>query len=86
MQILVALVSSFRYDGEVVDLNLANEEASTLQEAVALKRFDQDHVVWILSTRNVFQLKATFEAYYQIFRTHLYEVYYLNLLATICHA
>ncbi|KAL7586316.1 hypothetical protein Lser_V15G39778 [Lactuca serriola] len=73
IKILVALVSSFRYDGEVVDLNLANEEASTLQEAVALKRFDQDHVVWILSTRNVFQLKATFEAYYQIFRTHLYE-------------
>ncbi|CAI9299029.1 unnamed protein product [Lactuca saligna] len=73
IKILVALVSSFRYDGEVVDLNLANEEASMLQEAVALKRFDQDHVVWILSTRNVFQLKATFEAYYEKFGNHLSE-------------
>ncbi|KAI3697826.1 hypothetical protein L6452_30923 [Arctium lappa] len=64
-KILVGLVSSFRFDGAVVDLDVANDEADKLQEAISLKQLDQDMVVWILSTRNMFQLKATFESYHQ---------------------
>lgn len=74
MQILVGLTSSFRYDGAVVDLDVANDEASKLQEAIALKQLDQDVVVWILSTRNVFQLRATFESYHQKYGNIIYEV------------
>lgn len=62
-QLLVGLVSSYRYEREVVDLAIANSEALTLNEAIKTKKLDQDHVVWILSVRNFYQLKATFECY-----------------------
>ncbi|EXB62640.1 Annexin D3 [Morus notabilis] len=62
-KLLVGLVSSYRYEREVVDLAIANSEASTLNEAIKTKKLDQDHVVWILSVRNFYQLKATFECY-----------------------
>ncbi|XP_023763373.2 annexin D3 [Lactuca sativa] len=72
-KILVGLVSSFRFDGAVVDLDVADDEASKLQEAVKLKQLDQDIVMWILSTRNVFQLKATFESYHKKYGILLHE-------------
>lgn len=64
-QILLGLVSSYRFDGEVVDLAVANYEASKLREAIESKQLDQDFVVWVLATRNIFQLKATFDCYKQ---------------------
>ncbi|XP_059649217.1 annexin D3 [Cornus florida] len=60
---LLCLVSSYRYDGEVVDSNVASLEAATLHEAIEKKQLDNDDVVWILATRNIFQLKATFAFY-----------------------
>nr|XP_043612264.1 annexin D3 [Erigeron canadensis] len=72
-KILVGLASSFRFDGAVVDLNVADDEASKLQEAIASKQLDEDAVVWILSTRNVFQLKATFDSYHKKYGTFIYE-------------
>ena len=62
-QLLVGLVSSYRYDREVVDSVVANSEASRLDEAIKAKQLDHDHVIWILSTRNAHQLRATFECY-----------------------
>eukprot|EP00261_Vitis_vinifera_P032128 XP_019073371.1 PREDICTED: annexin D3 isoform X2 [Vitis vinifera] len=64
-KLLVGLVSSYRYDKEMVDLNVAKLEAAKLHEAIKKKQLDHDDVVWILSTRNVFQLQATFEFYKQ---------------------
>ncbi|KAM1556140.1 hypothetical protein PS2_039545 [Malus domestica] len=64
-KLLVGLVSSYRYDRQLVDTGIANSEASRLHEAVKTKQYDHDHVVWILSTRNIFQLRATFECYKQ---------------------
>ncbi|KAH7863945.1 hypothetical protein Vadar_023894 [Vaccinium darrowii] len=64
-KILLSLVSSFRYDKELVDMNVANVEAAKLHDAIQKKHLDHDDVVWILSTRNIFQLKATFECYLQ---------------------
>ncbi|KAL5547232.1 hypothetical protein UlMin_006919 [Ulmus minor] len=49
-KLLVGLVSSYRYDKEVVDTVLAESEASQLHEAFKTKQLDHDHVVWILST------------------------------------
>ncbi|KAL5547258.1 hypothetical protein UlMin_006945 [Ulmus minor] len=49
-KLLVGLVSSYRYDKEVVDKVLAESEASQLHEAFKTKQLDHDHVVWILST------------------------------------
>ncbi|RXH93896.1 hypothetical protein DVH24_015963 [Malus domestica] len=62
-QLLVGLVSSYRYDRQLVDTGIADSEASRLHEAIETKQYDRAHVVWILSTRNFFQLRATFECY-----------------------
>lgn len=59
----MVLVSSYRYDRESVDLNIANSEAAKLHEAIKAKQLDHDDVVWILGTRNAFQLKSTFQCY-----------------------
>ena len=63
LQLLVGLVSSYRYDKEVVDAVVALSEASKLHEAIKTRQLDHDHVVWILSTRNFYQIRATFECY-----------------------
>ncbi|CAI0560243.1 unnamed protein product [Linum tenue] len=66
-KLLGALVRSYRYDKELVDMNFANSEAAKLREAIKTKRLDHDDVVYILSTRNKYQLKTTFELYKQRF-------------------
>ncbi|RVW67150.1 Annexin D3 [Vitis vinifera] len=62
---MVGLVSSYRHDRELVDFNLAKSEAAKLHEAIEKKQLDHDDVVWILTTRNFFQLRATFVCYKQ---------------------
>lgn len=59
------MVSSFRYYGEEVDEKIAKSEADQLHDAIERQQLDQDHVIWILSTRNQCQLKATFNIYKQ---------------------
>ncbi|XP_054810891.1 annexin D3-like isoform X2 [Prosopis cineraria] len=66
-RLLVGLVSSYRYDKEVVDPEAAMLEAARLNEAINKKQLDHDDVFWILSTRNVFQLRATFAYYKQLY-------------------
>ncbi|KAM7512390.1 hypothetical protein LguiB_011265 [Lonicera macranthoides] len=72
-KILVGLVSSYRYDRAVVDLNVAKSEAAILHEAIKTKKLDKDDFLWILGTRNCFQLKLTFQCYEQSFGTHIYQ-------------
>ncbi|KAK6163032.1 hypothetical protein DH2020_002873 [Rehmannia glutinosa] len=62
-KILVSLVSSYRSDKEVVDSNIASMEAAKLHEAIEAKKLDDDELVRVLSTRNVFQLRETFKCY-----------------------
>ncbi|KAK7848393.1 annexin d3 [Quercus suber] len=62
-KLLLGLVSSYRYDKELVDNMITKSEAATLHEAIKTKQLDHDEVVLILSTRNVFQLRATFDYY-----------------------
>ncbi|KAK6119227.1 hypothetical protein DH2020_047042 [Rehmannia glutinosa] len=62
-KILVSLVSSYRYDKEVVASNIASMEAAKLHEAIEAKKLDDDELVRVLSTRNVFQLRETFKCY-----------------------
>ncbi|KAJ7949329.1 Annexin [Quillaja saponaria] len=70
---LVGLVSSYRYDKGAVDLEAASSEAATLHEAIKSKQLDHDHVVWILCTRNFFQLRATFACYRQTYSNLIEE-------------
>ncbi|XVE86108.1 hypothetical protein DITRI_Ditri18aG0010000 [Diplodiscus trichospermus] len=62
-KILVGLVTSYRYDKELVDMDIANLEADRLHEAIKTKELVHDDVVYILSTRNFYQLRTTFECY-----------------------
>ncbi|XP_057807818.1 annexin D3 [Salvia miltiorrhiza] len=62
-KILVSLVRSYRYDKEVVDSSIAKTEAAKLREAVQAKKLDDDELLRILSTRNTFQLRKTFQLY-----------------------
>ncbi|XP_009771159.1 annexin D3-like isoform X1 [Nicotiana sylvestris] len=64
-KILIGLVRSYRYDKELVDPSTANAEAAILREAIRTKQLDHDNFLMILSTRNVHQLRATFECYKQ---------------------
>ncbi|XP_059312235.1 annexin D3-like [Lycium ferocissimum] len=64
-KILVGLVRSYRYDKELVDPSIANAEAAILREAIRAKQLDSDNFLLILSTRNVHQLRATFDCYKQ---------------------
>ncbi|OAY53469.1 annexin D3 [Manihot esculenta] len=66
-KLLVGIVSSYRYDKELVDMNIASLEAAKLHEAIKRKQLDHDDIVYILSTRNVYQLRATFKCYQQKF-------------------
>ncbi|PKI63012.1 annexin D3 [Punica granatum] len=72
-KILVGLVSSYRYDKEVISMDVANSEADLLHNAIDKKQLDHDYVVWILSTRNVFQLRATFQCYTKKFGNPIEE-------------
>ncbi|KAG4384025.1 hypothetical protein JHK82_036768 [Glycine max] len=66
-KLLVSLVSSFRYDKVAVNLEVAKEEASKLHEAINCKQLEDDHIIWILSTRNFFQLRETFACYNNLY-------------------
>ncbi|XXG50464.1 hypothetical protein AAC387_Pa02g4467 [Persea americana] len=64
-KLLVGMVSSYRYDREEVDETVAKSEADLLHDAIENRNLDQEQVIWILGTRNRFQLKATFNCYHQ---------------------
>lgn len=72
-KLLLGLVTSYRFDKEVVDTNAAKLEAEHLHNAIKKKELDHDHVVWILGTRNFFQLRATFASYKQEYSTSIDE-------------
>lgn len=74
VQLLVGLVSSYRYDKVAVSLEVAKSEAEKLHEAINNKQLDDDHIVWILSTRNLFQLRETFACYKQLYDKTFEEV------------
>ncbi|KAG5539174.1 hypothetical protein RHGRI_019660 [Rhododendron griersonianum] len=75
--LLVALVSSYRYEGPRVHEDTAKSEAKTLSSAVknALKKnpMEDEVVVRILSTRSKLHLKSVFKHYKDIFGKTLDE-------------
>lgn len=77
-QLLVALVSSYRYEGLIVNNEIAKSEAKTLgkaiKEANGKKLIENEDVIRILSTRSKLQLKATFSHYMEIHGKAIDEV------------
>lgn len=86
---MVSLVSSYRYDKEVVDSTIANMEAAKLREAIVAKKLDDDELLRVLSTRNIFQLRETFQHYKYNYGTSIDQVAFLtkineNFLPWLC--
>ncbi|KAF1896810.1 hypothetical protein Lal_00034511 [Lupinus albus] len=63
MQLLVGLVSTFRYGGDEINARLAKTEAAILHEAIKDKKHNHEEVIRVLSTRSKTQLVATFNSY-----------------------
>ncbi|CAN6226417.1 unnamed protein product [Urochloa humidicola] len=72
-KMLVGLVSSYRYAGEHVDMDVAKLEAAQLSEAIREKQLQRNEVVRIISTRSKSQLRATFQQYKEDQGTDLAE-------------
>ncbi|KAK7271455.1 hypothetical protein RJT34_27379 [Clitoria ternatea] len=62
-QLLVGLVSSFRYGGNEINANLAQSEADVLHEAIKDNNGKYEEIIRILTTRSKIQLVATFNRY-----------------------
>lgn len=75
-QLLVALVSAYRYEGPKVKEDTAKSEAKTLLNAIKSgeKKTQDEEVIRILTTRSKPHLKAVYEDYKEIGGSNLDEV------------
>ncbi|CAN6542732.1 unnamed protein product [Malus baccata var. baccata] len=62
-KLLVPLVSSYRYEGDEVNLALAKSEAKLLHEKISDKAYNDDDIIRILATRSKAQINATLNHY-----------------------
>ncbi|BAT87725.1 hypothetical protein LR48_Vigan09g174900 [Vigna angularis] len=68
-RLLVAVVSTHRYEGEEYDESLAHLEANILHDAIEKKAFNDEEIIRILSTRSKKQLFATFSTFRNTYGT-----------------
>ncbi|KAA8546821.1 hypothetical protein F0562_003255 [Nyssa sinensis] len=66
-KLLVPLVSSFRYEGDEVNMTLAKSEAKILHEKISDKAYNHEAIIRILTTRSKAQLNATLNHYNNAF-------------------
>ncbi|XP_042490998.1 annexin-like protein RJ4 [Macadamia integrifolia] len=62
-KLLVALVGTYRYNGDEINASLAKSEANILHEAIQGTAFNREEIIRILGTRSKAQLNATFNHY-----------------------
>ncbi|KAK7317343.1 hypothetical protein RJT34_01481 [Clitoria ternatea] len=70
-QLLVGLVTAFRYLGDEINPKLAQSEAEILHEAVKEKKSSYEEAIRVLTTRSKTQLIATFNRYREIHGTSI---------------
>jgi len=70
-KLLVALVSSYRYEGPEVDMRLASSEAKKLNESITSRKDNYEELIRIISTRSKAQLNATFNCYKDAYGHHI---------------
>lgn len=63
MQLLVPLVSAFRYEGDKTNMTLAKSEARILHGKISEKACGDEEIIRILTTRSKAQLNATLNHY-----------------------
>ncbi|KAL7176004.1 hypothetical protein ACSBR2_029558 [Camellia fascicularis] len=62
-KLLVPLVSTFRYNGDEVNMTLAKSEAKILHENISKKHYSNEDLIRILATRSKAQVNATLNQY-----------------------
>ncbi|KAK9930543.1 hypothetical protein M0R45_027579 [Rubus argutus] len=62
-KLLVPLVSSYRYEGDEVNMTLAKSEAKLLHEKISDKEYNHEDIIRILATRSKSQINATLNHY-----------------------
>ncbi|KAF1882054.1 hypothetical protein Lal_00038697 [Lupinus albus] len=68
--LLVAIISTYRYDGDEFDESVKSE-ANILHQAIENKVFSHNEIIRILSTRSKKELSVTFNAFRNIYGTQL---------------
>lgn len=71
MQLLVPLVSTFRYDGDEVNMMIAKSEAKILHEKMEAKDYNDGDLIRILTTRSKAQISATLNHFKNKFGTSI---------------
>ncbi|KAI6689328.1 hypothetical protein NL676_026156 [Syzygium grande] len=62
-ELLVSLVTSYRYDGDEVNMTLAKAEAKILHEKISERAYNDKDLIRMLATRSKAQIKATLDHY-----------------------
>lgn len=83
MQLLVPLVSAFRYEGDEVNMTLAKSEAKHLHEKISEKCCSDDEIIRILTTRSKAQLNATLNHYNNQFGNAINKVFFSFIKSAI---
>lgn len=74
MQLLVAVISTYRYEGDEFHENMAYSEANILNQLMGKKAFNDDEIIRILSTRSKKQLCVTFNVFRDMYGTTITRV------------
>lgn len=67
-------MSSYRYEGDEVNMTLAKTEAKILHENILKKAYSDEDVIRILATRSKAQINATLNHYKNEFGKDIEEV------------
>jgi hypothetical protein len=67
-------VSSYRYDGDEVNMTLAKSEAKMLHEKISNKAYSDEELMRILATRSKAQINATLNQYKNEFGNDINKV------------
>lgn len=62
-KLLYPLISSYRYEGDEVNMTLAKTEAKTLHEHISKKAYSHEDLIRILASRSKAQISATLNHY-----------------------
>ncbi|KAK3019875.1 hypothetical protein RJ639_004183 [Escallonia herrerae] len=62
-KLLLPLVSSYRYEGDEVNMTLAKSEAKILHQKISEKAYNDDDIIRVLATRSKAQINATLNQY-----------------------
>lgn len=60
---MLPLVSTYRYEGDEVNMHLAKSEAKILHQKISDKAYSDDDLIRILATRSKAQIHATLNQY-----------------------